>query len=101
MTLQQAYRIVNNKIPVSDIKVQQRLDRAYNIICYNGEGYQIKRMDEGEYEIHKASTSLLEDTSIYYEVTTMTCTCPDYDKARGNLCKHRLAVMMLVEMEKG
>jgi len=98
MNLQQAYFNVSQRIPTGDIKVTQRLDRAYDIVRCNGEGYSIKFMDDGVYEIHKASTSLLEDTSTFYEVTLDSCTCPDFEKARGNLCKHRLAIIMVVEM---
>ena len=102
MTLQQAYLAVSDKIPIDDIKVRQRLDRAYEIVRCDGEGYEVEYDTiTGAYWIHKASTSLLEDSSKQYMVTTAVCTCPDFDKARGNLCKHRLAVMLVTEMNKG
>lgn len=101
MTLAQAYLSVSDKIPVSDVKVKQRLDRAYEIVRRLGEGYDvIKEDNSNNYKFFKASTSLLEDTSTQYLVSVQECTCPDFDKARGNLCKHRLAVMLLMEMDR-
>lgn len=99
MNLAQAYLNVSLKLPVEDIKVKQRLDRAYEII--NGYGYKITEPSEGvtHYCVEKASTSLLEDTSAHYSVSRETCTCPDFESARGNLCKHRLAIMLLEEMK--
>lgn len=100
MNIQQAYLVVSAKIPSDDIKVKQRLDRGYDIL--QSYGYTIQLLDEEKqvYSVHRASTQLLEDNSITYEVSVSSCTCPDFDTARGNLCKHRLAIMMLVEMNK-
>ncbi len=107
MTLIQAYLWISDRIPATDPKMRQRLDRAYGIVQCNGEGYSIEKLcnktvlGKPMYSIHKASTSLLEDTSATYLVTEQSCSCPDYEKARGNLCKHRLAVMLITAMEKG
>ncbi len=99
MILQQAYLNIAAKLPTSS-DVKKRLDRAYDIVRLNGEGYQIHAYGSGIFHISKASTSLLEDTSRAYYVTEQSCTCPDFDHARANLCKHRLAIMLLCEMEK-
>ena len=101
MNLQQAYLNISSKIPVDDIKVKQRLDRGYDMVRLNGQGYTIVGyVDLGQWQVHKASTSLLEDNSHSYDVSLTDCTCPDFTSARGGLCKHRLAVMLLTEMEK-
>src|SRR5205814_7501672 len=95
--IQQAYLNVSLLIPVEDIKVKQRLDRAYDILV--GYGYEISPVDnKGAYTVRKASTTLLEDNSAEYKVTDSECTCPDFESARGNLCKHRLAIMIMEEM---
>ncbi len=92
-SLAQAYLNVSLRLPVEDIKVKQRLDRAYEIV--NGYGYEITVISKADewnpiyiYHVEKASTSLLQDTSMCYTVTNKSCTCPDFDTARGNLCKH-------------
>ena len=101
MTLQQAYLNVASTQPTSD-DVERRLDRAYDIVRSNGEGYAIQKpLFKGEaWHVHKASTSLLEDNSVTYLVDSASCTCPDFVSARGGMCKHRLAVAMIKEMEK-
>jgi len=109
-TIAQAYLDVSLRLPVEDIKVKQRLDRAYEIV--NGHGYAIDVMEyhvtiegtsiEGTstvYCVNKASTSLFTDTSASYTVTNKQCTCPDFETARSNLCKHRLAIMLIEEMQ--
>lgn len=101
MNLAEAYLAISEKIPIDDIKVKQRLDRAYDIIRANGEGYTITRYNttEGDkYRIFRASTQLLEDNSAVYTTDTQSCTCPDNATARAGLCKHRLAIMLLVAM---
>jgi hypothetical protein len=127
-SLAQAYLDVSLRIPIDDIKVKQRLDRGYEIVngygykiipqveffCYCTVCKTVLAPDiyehcnevtkglpkhTGSYEVQKASTSLLEDTSARYTVDKDSCTCPDYPTARGGLCKHRLAVMLLQEME--
>lgn len=104
-TIAQAYLDVSLRLPVEDIKVKQRLDRAYEIV--NGHGYEItvsailisNDATLKQYEVNKASTSLLADTSAKYIVTNKQCTCPDFETARSNLCKHRLAIMLIEEMQ--
>lgn len=86
-------------LPLEDKRVSDRLNRAYDIV--NGYGYTVEVLSsdkDAEYAVYKASTTLLEDTSVCYSVTQHSCTCLDYEKARGNLCKHRLAVMIVREM---
>lgn len=100
-TLIQAYLDVSMKIPIEDVKVLQRLDRAESLL--KSYGYSVNEVGVDTagntlYHIFKASTTLLEDTSVQYEVTVQHCTCPDYPSARGNLCKHRLAIMLKEEM---
>ena len=97
--LRQAHFAVSQRLPLEDIKVKQRFERAYNDIIV-GYGYSIEHLGDGEYVISKASTSLLDDTSVCYAVTASSCTCPDYDTARAGLCKHRMAVMVVAEMNK-
>lgn len=98
--LTDAYLAISEGLPIEDVKVKQRLDRAYNILT--GYGYTITKAiaQEGRYiyQIHRASTSLLEDNSAVYTTDSASCTCPDYASARGNLCKHRLAIMLVEEM---
>jgi len=104
VNLAEAYLAVSERIPIEDIKVKQRLDRAYDIIRANGSGYTITRYNttEGDkYRIFRASTQLLEDNSAVYTTDTKSCTCPDAEKCRAGLCKHRLAIMLLVEMQQG
>lgn len=101
VTLQQAYLNVAATQPTSE-DVKRRLDRAYDIARAKGEGYSIQKpLFRGEaWHVHKASTSLLEDNSVTYLINSTSCTCPDFVSARGGMCKHRLAVAMVIEMEK-
>ncbi len=101
MTLQQAYLNVAATQPTSE-DVKRRLDRAYDIARSNSEGYVIQWPTRAgqPWLIYKASTSLLEDTSVTYSVDSQSCTCPDFENARGNQCKHRLAVAMIKEMAR-
>ena len=94
MSLAQAMLDVGHALPLSDVKVSQRLNRAYDIVRCNGSGYVINPQGEGRYLIHKASTSLTTDNSITYHVSRATCDCIDYGTARANLCKHRLAILL-------
>lgn len=87
-------------LPIDDSAVSRRLDRAENDIL-RGYGYSIAETGRaGQYCITKASTSLLEDNEHSYIVSSQSCNCPDFESARGNLCKHRLAVMILEEMQR-
>ena len=101
-TKDQAYVSISQQLPL-DEKLLKRLDRAKNdVLSYGYDVLCIGIDADGAklYQISKASTTLLEDTSKSYEVTHSTCTCPDYPEARAGLCKHRLAIMILEEMEK-
>lgn len=98
---EQAYVNILAQLPF-DASIIKRLDRAKNeVLSY---GYSITVLFEKKgikrYKITKASTSLLEDNGHSYSVTNTTCSCPDFDSARSGLCKHRLAVMLLEEMER-
>ncbi len=96
-----ATAIVQSKLP-DDGQVLRRLARAEQDVL--GYGYDVYACPErvGTYHIHKLSTApmLSEDNGAHYVVTPTGCTCPDFDTARGNLCKHRLAVMILKEMQQ-
>ena len=83
---------------LGDESFKKRMDRAYDMLVKGG--YDIKRANN-VYHVSRASTSLFEDNSITYEVTDNSCSCPDFEKgqARGDLCKHRLAVMILQEVD--
>lgn len=97
----QAYVDIAAQLP-NDAAIMKRLDRAKNdVLSYGYDVVQAGIAVDGKrlYFVSKASTTLLEDTSARYEVTNKTCTCPDYETARAGLCKHRLAVMILQEME--
>ena len=93
----EAYLALSERLPVEDSKVKDRLDRGYAIL--SDYGYEIKREKES-YRVEKLSTSLLEDNSVVYKVDEESCTCPDFGTARGGLCKHRLAIMLLEEMDQ-
>lgn len=97
-TLSEALLAVAATLPVEDVQVQKRMDRAEGIL--KGYGYEIWRSNvAGCYTIKKASTSLLENNEHSYDVSPASCTCPDFPTARAGLCKHRLAVMILEEMK--
>lgn len=103
LSLQQAMVNVGQRIPLADKSVSARLDRAYEILTTKSYGYTVQPpLRKGQpYRIVKASTSALNTTPTVYHVTKLTCDCPDFEKARGNLCKHRLAVMLYEEMQNG
>jgi hypothetical protein len=96
-SLWQAYLNVSACLPIEDKKVKDRLDRGLGIL--QSYGYSLEKNSDNSYTIRKASTSLLEDVSAQYTVTSESCSCPDFPSARGGLCKHRLAVMILNEQE--
>lgn len=96
----QAVLDVGLNLPLEDIKVKQRFDRAYDIVRMLGQAYELIEEVEGGYSLTRASTSLLEDNSATYLVSRNMCTCPDYPSARGNLCKHRMAVMLVEDMRE-
>ena len=114
MTLQDAMKVLETKIPVAtDDTVKVRLNRAYDIVRQNGSGYVLTKSNStikpltGGYiwHIHKASTAPAfssDDSSAFYTVNAEGCNCPDATggKARAGLCKHRLATMLMIEMEK-
>jgi SWIM zinc finger len=95
-SIKEAYFTLSLKLPVEDKKVKDRLDRAVEII--NGYGYEVHKVQSDSWQVWKSSTSLLDDTSMCYDVSVKSCTCPDYETARAGLCKHRLAIMLIVEM---
>ena len=94
--LTQAFLNLANKLPKDD-DISKRLARAYNIV--EREGYEIKYCGSGVYEVERLSTNLLRDNGATYVVTKKDCECPDFEKARAGLCKHRLAVMLISEMQ--
>jgi hypothetical protein len=98
----QAYVVIAQQLPL-DEKIMQRLDRAKNDVL--GYGYDVMATEVNPfgrmvYRVSKASTTLLEDNGHTYTVSNTSCNCPDYETARGGLCKHRLAIMILEEMER-
>ncbi len=101
VSLAQAYINLSQRLPISDISVQRRLDRAYDIFISHG--YTI--IGAGDtWTVSRASTNLLEDNSATYRVTANSCTCPDGSEggaARAGLCKHVLAVMLVKEINNG
>jgi SWIM zinc finger len=81
----------------------RRINRAVNdIILAEGLRYHTVKLSDGEYSIHRYSTSMFEDNSATYQLVkdghSWGCTCPDFEKAPFNMCKHRLAVMILEGM---
>ena len=103
MNLAQAMLNIGARIPITDKSIKDRLNRAYDIVRCQGEGYEVVKPSQQSnfYYVNKASTSLFTDTSARYIVTTTSCTCPDFEKARAGLCKHRLAVILIEEMKTG
>lgn len=102
-SLAQAMLAVAERIPLTDKSVQDRLNRGYDIVRTLGEGYTIKEVTNGVYKVHKESTAPAfssVDSSADYVTDNKSCSCPDFEKARAGLCKHRLAVM-LIEAMKG
>ena len=105
MTLQEAYLSIASKLP-TDPNVKARFDRGYDIVReLDKNGYsvvKVRTIGQYVYYVSKLSTSLVEDVSRKYVVDTVkkTCTCPDFETARGGLCKHRFAIMLMEEMEK-
>ena len=104
-SINQALFVLTTKLPTEDLKVKQRLDRAYDIVRQLGRGYSITPQvnpvtNEMSYRIYKESTSLLEDNSVYYTVDEQGCSCPDAFSARAGMCKHRLATMIMEEMTR-
>lgn len=104
MTLQQAYLNVSKRIPVEDIKVKQRLERAYDIVAAHGSGYAVTKSmlhNEYVYHVHKASTNATDTSATrMYTIDADGCNCPDAITARAGLCKHKLATMIVKEMEQ-
>lgn len=109
-SLQQAMLTISQCIPVADKSVSDRLNRAYDIVRTLGEGYSItlitgefKGYNNGVYNVHKESTASIfsQDSSADYVADNKSCSCPDFEKARAGLCKHRLAVMLIEEMKGG
>ena len=104
MNFHQAAMNVASRYPsfLNDEGFKRRLDRAFAILTKGG--YEITKANN-VYHVNKASTSLFEDNSVTYNVTDESCDCPDFERGveqgtlRGNLCKHRLAVMMLKELQ--
>lgn len=105
MNIQQAFLNISSRIPVEDINVKKRLDRGYEIARQHrdGEGgYGVSHAvsTNGEYVwyVTRASTSLFDDNTAMYTINDEGCNCPDAEKCRAGLCKHRLAVMLIKEM---
>ena len=98
-TISQAYLDLSLRLPIEDDSVQKRLHRAHNDVL-NPQAYNITKTGDGLYTIRRYTTSAFEDNSVEYLVSSKSCTCPDFEKTRAGLCKHRLAVMLLEEMEK-
>lgn len=97
-TLHQARLDLSVRLPIEDKGISDRLNRACEIVRMLGSGYSIQHCGDHEYAVYKESTSLLEDNSVYYHIIDDMCSCPDAPSARGNLCKHRLAVKLIEEM---
>ncbi len=91
--LMQAWLDVMCDLP-NDPSLLARANRASDIIEGKGEQYTIDNLPNEQFIFLKVSTGS------QYHVDRYTCTCPDYGSARSNLCKHRLAVMLLLEMRQ-
>ena len=104
MNLAQAMLVISQRIPIADASVQARLNRAYDTVRNLGSGYSITAVSNGVYKVHKESTAPAfsgVDSSANYVTDNKSCTCPDFEKARAGLCKHRLAIMLMEEMHNG
>lgn len=96
MKLNEAIAKVKAQLPMNDVTVQRSVAKAEGIVQQYG--YSIAHKGNGLYSVSRASTSLFEDNSAKYSVTKSYCTCMHYEKARANLCKHRIAIMIMEEM---
>jgi hypothetical protein len=89
---------VADALPTGDIGITRRFERALQDII-SGYEYMMTVVSHTANAtrcvIKKESTRLLEDNSVSYSTSDTQCDCPDFEKARGNLCKHRLAVMIV------
>lgn len=99
----EATALIAEKMPDEE-DVLRRLYRAEQDVL--GYGYDITAdqggTDKSVWIVSKLSTSPMgasNNDSSSYIVDDNSCTCPDFEKARGNLCKHRLAIMILEEMQ--
>lgn len=92
-SLWQAWLDVMSEMP-NDPALMARANRGSDIIEGRGEEYTIDEYLPSKFIMVKVSSQA------QYHVDLFTCTCPDYPSARGNLCKHRLAAMLLLEMRK-
>src|SRR5437773_2084295 len=78
----------------------------YQRALHNGQGYTItksRRVGCYIWHIHKASTAPAfssQQSEAVYTIDSDGCNCPDATTARAGLCKHKLATMLVVEMEK-
>lgn len=97
-TKEQAYLDLSLNLPIELKAVQDRLLRAYNEVLDPNQ-YTLTALGEGVYKAVKLSTSFLEDNSRRYTVTSQQCSCPDWEGTYAHLCKHRLAVLILEEMQ--
>jgi len=97
---EQAYLDVSLRLPIGIPSVKQRLDRAMEQVLAPGYQVAMVRYNPSVYLISKESTSVAQEHGVTYTVTAQDCTCPDFQSAYGSLCKHRLAVMILEEMER-
>ena len=91
--LMEAWLNVMCEMP-NDKTLLVRANRASDMIEGKGEIYNIDEYVPGQYAFEKVSSSAR------YYVTEKTCTCPDFPSALSNMCKHRLAVLLLIEMRK-
>lgn len=100
MTLREAVAIIEAELPIEDINIKRRVERAYGIVT--SQGYTVHQVSADVWHVSRASTSLFEDNSQTYKVSLPehSCTCPDFGSVRGGLCKHRIAVMILQEMQR-
>ena len=79
-----------------------RIQRAYNILL-KGRIIAAKRDQYGEIpptarDIRTRAAVLSQTGSGWYEVSRKKCSCHDSD-IDGNVCKHRIAVWMLIELQ--
>lgn len=99
MNLAQASLVLASKLPMEDLSVKARFNRAYDIVRMPG--YEITKQPDGSWIVDKLSTSLFDDESAQYTICLdsdgkQSCSCPDaQERAVAGLCKHRLAVALL------
>jgi hypothetical protein len=105
--IDKAFYSISEQLP-NDDGTLRRIERAYRIVkgIDPYEFVQLAEPYEHIWEVSRVSTRAigLDEQIEPYEVDTVrhTCTCPDFveEKCRAGLCKHRIAVMVVIKSKE-